>query len=50
VSTTLPFLMTASGSIPTTFSPMVSPQPASAEPMAIPSQLFLAMLVDPMPV
>ena len=44
-----PFLITASGSMPTTFSPMVRPVPASAEPMAKPSQLFLAMLVEPMP-
>ncbi len=49
MSTTWPFLMTGSGSMPTTFSPMVRPVPASAEPMASPSQLFLAMLVEPMP-
>ena len=35
--------------MPTTFSPMVRPVPASAEPIASPSQLFLATLVEPMP-
>jgi len=35
--------------MPTTFSPMVSPVPARADPIASPSQLFLAMFVDPMP-
>ncbi len=35
--------------MPTTFSPIVRPVPASAEPMAIPSQLFFAMFVEPIP-
>ena len=49
MSVTLPPAKVASMSMPTTFSPMVRPVPASAEPMARPSQLFFATSVEPMP-
>ncbi len=38
-----------SGSMPTTFSPMVRPVPERADPIASPSQLFLAISVEPIP-
>ncbi len=47
--TTRPFLISDSSSIPQTFSPTVKTAPLMAAPMAIPAQLFLATLVEPMP-
>ncbi len=45
--TTRPFLNSASGSIPTTFSPMTTMMPEMAPPAASPSQFVLAMSVEP---
>src|SRR4030042_4541125 len=45
--TILPFLISACGSIPQTFSPQTSMEPLMAAPIAVPSQFTLAISVEP---